>query len=277
MEKLYSVYPWAENPYEERGRKRYLETLKYMREIVKHEWVRERIASRSSVSIVEYCAGTGIGGIALARALNEEYSVKTRLLLVDLREKALEIARRFSRDELGYEADTVVADVTTRLDLGEKYDIALLWGYSTPHFNPWDYVKVLSNIHRSLSSSGLYLYDEVDRIYTIFLVRGYKEVLPENLGTKLVLTIHKSYDSITGYVTRTAYDLSSSEYIDMKVYFWGLADTMTYTWLFFEDIDYMPLRAPYSGVVLAVNPRRDIEPLNYLVKNPRVLGKASQH
>jgi len=97
-----------------------------MARVVEHEWIRERVGGKDRISIVEYCSGTGIGGIALARILREKYGVAIDLLLIDLRRNALEIAKRFSREELGFEVDTLVADVTKGIDLGKKFDIALL-------------------------------------------------------------------------------------------------------------------------------------------------------
>ncbi|ADM27478.1 methyltransferase type 12 [Ignisphaera aggregans DSM 17230] len=273
MEKLYRLFPWPENPYEEEGRARYQEALEYMARVVEHGWIRERVGDRDRISIVEYCSGTGIGGIALARILREKYGVAIDLLLIDLRRSALEIAKRFSREELGFEVDTLVADVTKDIDLGKKFDIALLWGLTTPHFSPWNYIKFLSNVARSLSDKGIYIYEEGDRMYSILLLRGYKDVVSESSRNRIVLTIHRDYSPLTGYITRTIYDFIGHEYTDLKLYFWGLADSMAFTWIFFRDIDFIPLRSSYSGVAVAVDPRRDIRYEDYLYAKPRVLEK----
>ncbi len=273
MEKLYEIYPWPDNPYTSEGRARYVETLEDMEKIVSHQWFRKRLENKKQVSIIEFCSGYGVGGVGLARVLCEKYGLETSITLIDLRRKPLEVARRFSREELGYEAKTITHDVTEKIDLGRKYDIALLWGHSTPHFSPWDYIKLLANIHRSLKDKGIYFYDESDRTYTILVRTGYQYVLPELGGGKTVLTMHKKVDHVTGYIHRLAYNLDDQQRVDMKVYFWGLADSMAFTWMFFENIDFIPLKTNYVGVVIAIDPRTTVNVEDYLDKKPEVLRK----
>ncbi|RLF06013.1 MAG: hypothetical protein DRK00_02840 [Thermoprotei archaeon] len=56
-----------------------------------------------------------------------------------------------------------------------------------------------------------------------------------------------------------------------EFFYWGLAELMALAWLFFEDIDFLPVRRSYSGFVLAYKPRRKLRPPN-LSKDPRVLS-----
>ncbi|MEM0459851.1 MAG: HEPN domain-containing protein [Thermofilaceae archaeon] len=67
------------------------------------------------------------------------------------------------------------------LELEAEQDVALVWGSTTPHFNPWNWIKVLSNASRLLASDGLLLYDEYDRIHAIFYLTGYKDLLLERV------------------------------------------------------------------------------------------------
>ncbi|MEM1810438.1 MAG: hypothetical protein QW324_06210 [Thermofilaceae archaeon] len=46
----------------------------------------------------------------------------------------------------------------------------------------------------------------------------------------------------------------------MKVYFWDLASSAAFTWLFFSDVDFIPARRPFSGIIIAKNPRRALNP-----------------
>ena len=45
------------------------------------------------------------------------------------------MARKFSKNELGVEAETYVKDVKKLNEIDIKADIILLWGLSTPHFS----------------------------------------------------------------------------------------------------------------------------------------------
>jgi len=271
MERFYELFPWPENPYDREGRARYEEVLGQMSRVVEHGWIRERIGGRSAVRVVDFCSGTGIGGVAMARSLRERYGVEVDLLLVDVRGSALEVARRFSREELGFEARTMVADVTQALDLGGVYDVALLWGLTTPHFSPWGYVRFLANAAGSLCDRGVYVCEEFDRAYSV-LTRGYREVVPESLGGRLVLDMHVDYDPLTGCVTRAVYDVASGRWASSEQHLWGLASSMALAWVFFEDVDFVPLRSQYHGAVVAANPRRSLRLGDYF-REPLALAK----
>jgi hypothetical protein len=53
-------------------------------------------------------------------------------------------------------------------DRTEYYDIALLWGLSTLHLDPWEVARAYSAICHLLSDSGVMAMDENDRIFNIF-------------------------------------------------------------------------------------------------------------
>jgi hypothetical protein len=274
MEKLYRIYSWPENPFTKEGLERYEEQLRIFEDIVKHEWVRKVIETKgnSIIKITDYCGGYGIGGIGFAKMLSEKYGVNTRLTIIDLRGEALRIAEKFSKRELGYSAKIIVGNVLEKIKLREKQDFSLLWGYTTPHFSPWDLVRVLANISSNLDDHGLYIYDEIDRIHTIFYLRGYRDFLPEIVKEdKIVLTIHKMKDHITGYFKRLALELLSEKSIEMMTYFWDIAGSAALSWIFFEDIDFKPLDKPYRGVIYAWKPRRRIEPEVFLDRKPTML------
>ncbi len=274
LERLYQVFPWIDDPFTDEGRMRYERELKVMEKVIGHEWVREVVdKSGESVSIVDVCGGSGIGGVAFAKVLHNKYGVKTSLTVVDLRRDMLEKAREFSERELGYRAETVTWNILEKLDLDREFDFALMWGHTTPHFSPWDLVRVYANISRLLKPHGLFMYDETDRVYTVFYLKGYGDVLPEHVEEdRIVLTIHKSRDFKTGYFHRVAYDLVGREGVEMKVYIWDIAGSATLAWIFFNDIDYIPTSRPYSGVVLAYKPRKTINPMEYLTNKPRMLS-----
>ncbi|MEM4297989.1 MAG: class I SAM-dependent methyltransferase, partial [Nitrososphaerota archaeon] len=117
--------------------------------------------------IVDLCSGTGIGGIALAKNLLN-LGIRADLPLLDLRRKALSKGEEFCSRELGFKPETLERDMLEDIGLRTTFDIALMWGYTTPHFNPWNWVKALANVSQLLKDDGLFIYDELDRTYTVF-------------------------------------------------------------------------------------------------------------
>jgi len=270
LEKLYRVFPWAEDPYSEEGRTRYTEALEAFARVVDHKWFRKRIEGRKRIRVVDFYSGTGIGGVALTRVMKERLGASVNLFLVDLRRSALETAKRFSKEELGFEAETLVADVTEPLDIGEKFDVAVLWGLTTPHFSPWGYVRFLSNVVRALTDQGLYVYDESDRLRSLIYLK-HRDVVADASKDRFVLNIHADYDHSTGLETRIIYDPATGERAELEEHQWSLAASAAMTWVFFEDVDFIPFKAPYSGIILAANPRRSLDPNSFLSSEPSML------
>ncbi|MCS7367383.1 MAG: class I SAM-dependent methyltransferase [archaeon YNP-WB-062] len=201
---------------------------------------------KKHLKIIELCSGTGIGGIALSKILIENgKSVKLKML--DARREALD----FSLKELGFKAQIQVADILKPDYLEGKYDIALMYGISSSHFNPWEMIKILSSIQEIIAEDGILLMEEGDRIQGVFL-RGYQQILPEYSENKTVLTIHKDYNALKGEFYRIIFDLKSGERSEMKVYFWGLAELMSMVWIFFKDVDFIPYQyGNYRGIIIA--------------------------
>ncbi len=279
MERLYTVYPWPDNPFTGEGRERYEYELSVFDKVIRHEWVRKIVESvNDRIWILDVCGGAGIGGVAFAKVLREKYRVDTGLTIIDLRRNALRIAKEFSRKELEYEAETIIRNVLEKLDLARKYDFALLWGHSTPHFSPWDLVALYANIANLVKDNGLFIYDETDRVYTVFYLKGYKDVLPELVeNNRIVLTIHKGRDYKTGFFHRVAYNLASGDLVDMRVYMWDIAGSASLAWVFFNDVDFIEVGRPYSGVVLAYKPRKNVDFMSFLESKPRMLSGTSRY
>ncbi len=273
LERLYRIFPWVEDPFTPEGFKRYEKTVSEFRVVIAHGWFKELMSRRRELKLIDLCSGIGIGGIALAKVLTD-LGVSVSLTLVDLRRDSLSKAVEFSLRELGFKPEILVRDVLelSETSLERVFDLALVWGHTTPHFSPWEWVKVLANISRLLVDDGLFIYDETDRAYTMFYLVGYKEVLPELVEKdRVVLTIHKEREFRTGYFKRIALNLLSGEGEEMKVYFWDLASSATLTWVFFRDVDYAPIRRPYSGIIIARNPRRSINLETSFKETPAIL------
>ena len=92
LEELYELGIWPEDPYSEEGKRRFGLALEYMRKLIGHPFI-EEVSRTGVLKVLELCGGTGIGGVAFAKALSEK-GVKVDLMITDLRERALEVARR---------------------------------------------------------------------------------------------------------------------------------------------------------------------------------------
>ncbi len=204
---------------------------------------------------MDILSGEGIGGVALSKALGR----KVKLYMLDLREKALEVAKRFSKDELGEEPEVFVHDAVKIHEVLRDLDLVLMYGLSTPHFDPWRAVLLLASIGESLKDDGVFMVEEMDRRYWVFYVTGYKEIMPSFKENGPILNMHKSYDLKRGIFKRTHFSLVSGEMTDLDVYFWGVADFLSLMWLFFEEVDMRAL--DYKRLMLLARyPRRKIRP-----------------
>lgn len=273
LEDIYRVIPWPEDPWSEEGRSRYEEGLKRFKKLVSHEWISSLASTRNCIRVLDVCGGTGIGGIALAKALMES-GKSVELTITDLRKSALRTAIRFSR-EVGVKIRVRQVDALKIHETGEKYDIGLLYGNSAPHFNPWMMVRFIASVSDSITEEGVLILDEVDRIY-MFLVQGYRFVLPDEASKeRAVISMHSDYDPITGEIRRLEFDLIKRKRAELSLYFWGLAELMSITWLFFEDIDFLRdeegRKGQCRGLVLAYRPRRRINP-NDFTRLPKALA-----
>ena len=68
IEELYAMNIWNTSPYSEFGRKRFREVVGIFDRLMEHDWFRE-LLRKEKVRILEICAGAGMGGVALAKAL----------------------------------------------------------------------------------------------------------------------------------------------------------------------------------------------------------------
>ncbi|MEM3957998.1 MAG: class I SAM-dependent methyltransferase [Thermoproteota archaeon] len=257
LSKFYSLFPWPEDPYSEHGRKRYEDALKDM-EILVSSRTLQNLVEKKTVKVLEACGGTGIGGVALSKVLMSR-GVSVDLLVTDLRGEALETAERFGYEETGCKVRTALMDAREINRIGEKFNLVLLYGLSTPHFNPWDFVRLLSSAGEALNDDGFLAVEEVDRRYSIFLTAGYKWALYEAFDeTKPVISFHAGYDLKSGMVKRVFWNFKG-EPLSMELYYWGFAELACLTWVFFKDVDLVGLGRA-RGFIVGVSPRRLLKP-----------------
>ena len=259
LSQFYSMFPWPEDPDSEQGKAYFDATLQSTGRLLDHPWMRQAISTKRKFRILEICGGTGFGGVALAKALSEK-GVSVSLLVTDLRKDALDLGKKWSSKILGSEVQTQVVDVKEVHKLRKKFDIVLMYGLSTPHFNPWDMVQIFASVGQSLTDDGLFIIDESDRRYNIFMVQGYKWAYAEGQGGQLGLSFHTGYDPVTGSSKRTFLNVKDmANPVTMDIFWWGLAEIGAFLWTFFADVDFMSATAG-RNLILANRPRRMLKP-----------------
>ena len=273
LSRIYNLLGWPGNPYTREGRARYEATVKEAGKIISHEWISATLRGRDSVKVLDVCGGSGIAGAAFAKVLKER-GVKPEVIVIDLREDALSVARRFIEEEVGIKPETLALDVTRMHDANLNADLTVLWGLSTSHFSPWDLMKVVSGIASNLVADGVLVIEEFDRHSGIFLTNRYQHVMPELVGEgKVTVSVHEGRDPITGYVSRVLVNLMSGEAVKLRVYFWDIASTAAITWAFFKDVDFIQGKSGVHGYVLAKWPREALRPEDVGGSEPTMLKR----
>ncbi len=268
LERFYEVFPWGDDLRRSEVRSRFEESVNNFSRLIDHEFVKS-IVDRGFVRVIDICGGGGIGGIALAKVLAEK-GVRVELTVNDLRESALSIAVRNAEEVLGFKPRIVKANALELYRYGVKADIALLHGLSTPHFNPYEMVRLAASTAKILESDGVFIVEETDRVYGIFYLVGYKDVVAEYAGEdKISLTIHSGYDVRRGVFYRVFLDIPSMKRVKAPIRFWDVAGTASILWVFFKEVDFLPTRSSRRGFVIAAKPR-GIDPEEYSVY-PRII------
>ncbi len=270
LTQFYSTFSWPDDPESELGEKYFEAALKFMRILVSHNWIKRIMSKKKDVKILEICGGSGFGGVALSKVLTEQ-KVNANLLITDLRKDCLEVAQKWGGDLLKKKIDISVTDAKDVWKLKEKFDLCLIYGLSTPHFNPWDLVKLFSSVSEILVDDGLFVVDEADRRFRIFLEQGYKWALAEELDPKeFMVSFHSGYDFTKGTCKRTYVNFESpTKPSKLEVFMWGLAEVGAFLWTFFKDVDLVRLGGT-RHFILGYQPRRLITPGD--LKKPSVKG-----
>ncbi len=224
LEDLYRYLRWRMEPEDERAQLRFQRISELFKSL---EGVPE------NGKILDLCAGTGIAGVAAAKATNAEL-----LTVLDARKEDLEKAKRWLEIAgINPELRTVVGDVREASKLVGEHDIAILWGLTMPHFDPFDAVKIFANIALSLSREGAFVIEETDRVYGIFYKIGYKDFLVESKTEEYTLiSVHGGYNLKRGTFKRAYYKLPGFEKITEEEHrLWDLASQLAIGSIFFGE------------------------------------------
>ena len=255
LDRFYSIFPWHDDPESERGKRYFEASVDTMEKLAQHPWLQ----GKKALKVLEVCGGAGFGGVALAKVLGQR-GIAVDLTITDLRAEALERARRWGTGILGRGVKTAVLDAREVHKLKEKYDLVLMYGLSTPHFDPWEFARLLASVGEALEDEGIFAVEESDRRYRIFLMIGYKWALAEATEEKFTVSFHAGYDFHRGTVRRIYTELGKpEELVEMETYMWGLAEVGAFLWLFFEEVDFFRLRNE-RYFILGRKPRRSLGP-----------------
>ncbi|NJE05806.1 class I SAM-dependent methyltransferase [Thermococcus sp. M36] len=225
LEELYRYINWRMDPREELARERFRKIAEFF------ESIREQLPHGGRV--LDLCAGTGIAGVALAKATN------ARLLTVlDARKDDLELAQEWlDIGGISPELKTVQGDAREVASLVGEHDVAVLWGYTMPHFDPFDAVRLFANVALVLSDDGLFIIEDGDRVYGILYRAGYREFMIE--GRKedyTIASMHEGYDFVRGTFKRGYYILPGFKKIGtVDFHYWDISTQLAIGSIFFRE------------------------------------------
>ncbi|RLF47525.1 MAG: hypothetical protein DRN20_05855 [Thermoplasmata archaeon] len=190
-----------------------------------------------------------------------------------MRENALKRAQKFGKKLFGKNFETMVMDARNAHMLGRRFDIVLLYGLSTPHFSPWDIVKLYSSATRCLKNHGIFVVEETDRRLGIFINKGYKWALVESGGVhdRFTMSFHAGYDVLRGMIRRVYFDPANpAKFVPMDIFMWGIAEVAAMAWVFFEDVDLIALENT-RHFILGKRPRKALRDIK--LEEPSCLRK----
>ena len=258
LSEFYSIFPWPDDPESKEGKEYFAKTLKFMEKLVGHLWIKD-LLKKKEVKILEICGGVGFGGIALAKLLLDK-NIDVEITITDLRRDALEKAKNWGKKIEIEKIKTIVMDAKEIHNIKDNFDIVLLYGLSTPHFDPWELIKVFTSVSEILKNKGIFVIDEFDRRYSIFLHTGYKWVLAEGNENEFSVSFHTGYDLRRGTFKRTYINFKAPiKPVTMETFMWGLAEVCALTLVFFNDVDLIPLEGT-RHFIIGHTPRKRISP-----------------
>ncbi|WP_258083184.1 class I SAM-dependent methyltransferase [Thermococcus thermotolerans] len=255
LEELYRYINWRMDPGDERARERFRKIEELFRSIS------DELPSKGRV--LDICAGTGIAGVAIAKVTGARL-----LTLLDARKDDLELAREWVRlAGISPELRMVQGDARGVAKLVDEHDVAVLWGFTMPHFDPFDAVKLFAGVALSLSDDGVFLIEDMDRVYWVMYRAGYKKFLVE--GRKeghTIASMHEGYNFVRGTFKRGYYILPGFKKIsDVDFHYWDISTQLAIGRVFFREARLIPGESRgvknVWGLLYFKKPRKDVAEL----------------
>ncbi len=251
LEEFYRHFRWWMEPEDERAVKRFRAIERFFQ------------GQRKASSVLDLCAGTGIAGVAAAKALSA-----SKLTLVEVRADDLTKSHEWVEIAgISPEVKTVAGDVLELPFLVGEHDVALLWGHSMPHFDPFQAVKLFAGVALVLSDGGRFFVEETDRIHGFFYRSTYRRFRVEahDEGSSII-SLYEGYDVKRGMEKRGYYRVPGFEKVTRKeLRPWDLASQLAIGGIFFKKTELItPEEHDVNGVseVLVFS-----EPRKVLIEN----------
>jgi len=255
LEELYRYINWRMNPGDERARERFEKIEEFFKKIS------GELPSKGRV--LDICAGTGIAGVALAKVTGAR-----SLTVLDARKDDLELAREWLRlAGINPELRMVQGDAREVGKLVDEHDVAVLWGFTMPHFDPFDAVRLFAGVALSLSDDGVFLIEDMDRVYWIMYRIGYRRFLVEGRRDgHTIASMHEGYDFVRGTFKRGYYLLPEFRRISgVDFHYWDISTQLAIGRMFFREARLIPGESRgvenVWGVLYFRKPRKDVAEL----------------
>ena len=252
MNEYYRIFDQSWNPYSEQGYRHYMRSLEIMKYIVKHQFIKELLDIRKEIRILDLCGGCGIGGMTLATTiLKKRPDRHVSVTVVDIRKEALNIAKKWAKEETGIDIETIALNALEVHKLKKKYNIVLLYGNSISHFNPWDALILFSTLSDVVTNRGIVIIENVD--VGSLLLLGYKHIWTDK-GP--VISIHTNYDLLRGVCNRLCMSVGEDRKGAVSLHFWYTASLGALLYCFFKELNIMmhPWEL-WTSYIFARNPR----------------------
>ena len=214
----------------------------------------------SASSILDLCAGTGIAGVAAAKALSA-----SRLTLVEMREDdARKVKSWIEMAGINPELKLIAGDVLELPSLVGMHDVALLFGHSMPHFDPFQAVKLFAGVALVLSEEGRFFVEETDRIYRFLYRSVYQPFRVEAKGEDYsIISLYEGYDVERGMEKRGYYKVPGFEKIlEVEIRPWDIASQLAIGSVFFRKVELIKKEdheiEGVSNVIIFSKPRRRV-------------------
>lgn len=105
-----------------------------------------------------------------------------------------------------------------------EYDVVVFWGYMMLYFDFFDVVRFFVNVVFILSGEGVFIIEDMDRVYWIFYCVGYKKFFIEGWRENYIIVLmYEGYDFVRGIFKRGYYIFFGFKKIsDVDFYYWDL-------------------------------------------------------
>lgn len=204
-----------------------------------------------------------MAGVALAKATGAKL-----LTVLDARKDDLELAKEWLKiADINPELNLVQGDAREVAKLVGEHDVAVLWGgYTMPHFDPFDAVRLFANVASILSGEGVFIIEDMDRVYWILYRAGYKKFLIEGRRENYTIaSMHEGYDFVRGGTFKRGgyYILPGFKKIsDVDFHYWDLATQLAIGSVFFKKAELITQeeheKKVGGDILLFREPRKEI-------------------